>query len=60
MPYPAKNQRNAEICDDYRAGISVPDLAQKHRVSRQRIYAILKKGGVRLNQPKGAGNADDR
>lgn len=39
-------QRDADICADHKAGHDVAQLCQKHGLKRQRIYQILKRGGI--------------
>lgn len=37
-----KTTRNAEIRAKYAAGVSVPELAKEYRISKERVYQILK------------------
>lgn len=39
-------ERNAEICKLYQEGLKVAALAKRFRLGRQRIYQIIKAGGV--------------
>lgn len=45
----AKQARDAEICEAFRTGATGPDLAKRYKLSRERIYQIVK--GAKRDEP---------
>lgn len=43
-------QRQAEVCEAYREGELVRRIANRHGISRTRVYGLLKAGGVTIRK----------
>jgi hypothetical protein len=45
-----KPKRDALICEQYSKGILLVDMIKEFGVSKQRIYSILSRGGIKANR----------
>lgn len=53
----SKDERNAELVNRYLAGDSTEELRERFKITRTRIYQILKEAGIPKERQQ---NADDR
>ena len=50
MKQSLKPKRDASICEQYSRGVLLADMIKEFGISKQRIYSILSRGGVKTNR----------
>jgi Mor family transcriptional regulator len=50
MKQSLKPKRDARICEQYNKGVLLGDMIKEFRISKQRIYSILSRGGIKANR----------
>lgn len=50
MKQSLKPKRDALICEQYSKGVLLADMIKEFGISKQRIYSILSRGGIKANR----------